>query len=300
MTVVAVGRASVRRPVERIDLAGSDRRRPDTLAVEEPLEIRVGGRPLAVTMRTPGHDLDLSTGFLLTEGFIAGPADIASAILCAGPAPLVAGPAVGGRPAAATGNVVEVTLAAGVPAPAPEAARAFYTTSSCGVCGKASVDTVRTRTRHDPAADPLVLDAAVLAALPDRLREAQRVFASTGGLHAAALADPVTGELSSVREDVGRHNAVDKVIGAAAVRDGLPLAGRVLLVSGRASFELTQKALMAGIPALAAVSAPSSLAVDLAAECGMTLVGFLRGSTMNVYAGGWRIRRPAGVSTAAG
>lgn len=282
--------------MERIDLAGPDRQRPDTLAVEEPLEIRVGGRPLAVTMRTPGHDLDLATGFLLTEGFIAGPADIASAILCAGPAPLVARPDPAGPSTAPTGNVVEVTLAAGVSPPAPEAARAFYTTSSCGVCGKASVDTVRTRTRHDPAGDPVLLDPAVLAGLPDRLREAQRVFASTGGLHAAALADPATGELSWVREDVGRHNAVDKVIGAAAVRDGLPLAGRVLLVSGRASFELMQKALMAGIPALAAVSAPSSLAVDLATEAGMTLVGFLRGSTMNVYAGGWRIRRVASVS----
>jgi FdhD protein len=292
VTVVAVGRASVRRPVERIDLAGSDRRRPDTLAVEEPLEIRVGGRALAVTMRTPGHDLDLATGFLLTEGFIGDPADIASAILCTGPAPLVTRISPhDGEPTAAIGNVVEVTLAPGVPPPAPEAARAFYTTSSCGVCGKASVDSVRTRARHHPGVDPVALDPAVLATLPDRLREAQRVFATTGGLHAAALADPVTGELSCIREDVGRHNAVDKVIGAAAVLDGLPLAGRVLLVSGRASFELTQKALMAGIPALAAVSAPSSLAVDLATEVGMTLIGFLRGTTMNVYAGGHRLVR---------
>lgn len=300
---VGVARSSVRRPVERIDLTGPGHRRPDTLAAEEPLEIRVGGVPLAVTMRTPGHDLELATGFLITEGIVAGPWEIAGAMLCAGP------PVVGRRrdPGAAVGdgdgdeddgedeprpaNVVEVTLAAGVAPPPPSAARAFYTTSSCGICGKASVDAVRTKAVHDVAADPVVVDPAVLVELPDRLRTAQRVFATTGGLHAAALADPVTGELLVVREDVGRHNAVDKVIGAAAVRSGLPLSGRVLLVSGRASFELAQKALMVGIPVLAAVSAPSSLAVDLAAEVGMTLVGFLRGQSMNVYAGGHRIRR---------
>ena len=285
---IGAARSSVRRPVERIDLDGPGHRRPDTLAAEEPLEIRVGGVPLAVTMRTPGHDLELATGFLITEGIVAGPWQIAAAQVCAGP-PAVARPLLEDDTPPA--NVVEVTLVAGVAPPPPSAARAFYTTSSCGICGKASVDAVRTQAVFDVAADPVVVDPAVLVELPDRLRAVQRVFATTGGLHAAALADPVTGELLCVREDVGRHNAVDKVIGAAALRLGLPLSGRVLLVSGRASFELAQKALMVGIPVLAAVSAPSSLAVDLAAEVGMTLVGFLRGRTMNVYAGGHRLQR---------
>ena len=278
--------ASVRRPVERLDLGTGDaRRRPDTLATEEPLEIRVAGRPLAVTMRTPGHDLELATGFLLTEGLLATPADIAQAIVCAGPS-LAGGETT---PPETFGNVVEVTLRAGVPPPPPSAARAFYTTSSCGICGRASIDTVRTMARFDVATDPAEVDPHLLAELPDRLRAAQRLFATTGGLHAAALVDPATGDLHCVREDVGRHNAVDKVIGWAATNRGLPLAGQLLLVSGRASFELVQKALMAGIPILAAVSAPSSLAVDLASGCGMTLVGFLRGPTMNCYAGGHRL-----------
>jgi FdhD protein len=283
-----MGRASDRRTVLRIDLAegsGGGRvavRRPDTLAAEEPLEIRVGpagpGRrqPLAVTMRTPGDDLDLAIGFLLTEGIIRTARDVHTAQLCAG------------TDTPNTYNVVDVVLSAGVPPPLTDPARNFYTTSSCGVCGKASIDAVRTRSGFDVAGDPLTVPATTLAALPDRLRAAQRGFDRTGGLHAAGLFTPA-GELVVLREDVGRHNAVDKVIGWAAREHRLPLAGHLLLVSGRASFELTQKAWMAGIPLLAAVSAPSTLAADLAAEAGMTLVGFLRGATMNVYTGAARV-----------
>jgi FdhD protein len=175
-----------------------------------------------------------------------------------------------------------VTLAPGVPAPVTDPSRNFYTTSSCGVCGKASIDAVRTRSIFPVDADPARIDPAMLTTLPDALRKAQRTFATTGGLHAAGLFT-VDGQLVVAREDVGRHNAVDKVIGWAFRERRLPLSGHVLLVSGRASFELTQKASMAGIPVLAAVSAPSTLAVELADEVGLTLIGFLRGTTMNVY-----------------
>jgi FdhD protein len=282
--MVSMGRASDRRTVLRIDLAGGEGglRRPDTLAAEEPLEIRVGpagpGRraPLAVTMRTPGDDLDLAIGFLLTEGLIRGADDVRTARLCAG------------TDTPNLHNVVDVAIAAGVPPPVTDQRRYFHTTSSCGVCGKASIDAVRTRSNFEVAADPLGVPAATLAALPDRLRGAQRGFDRTGGLHAAGLFTS-DGELVVLREDVGRHNAVDKVVGWAVRERRLPLTGHLLLVSGRASFELTQKAWMAGIPLLAAVSAPSTLAVDLAAEAGMTLVGFLRGGTMNVYTGTGRI-----------
>ncbi|QLQ38512.1 formate dehydrogenase accessory sulfurtransferase FdhD [Micromonospora robiginosa] len=282
-----MGRATDRRSVLRIDLgATGDRRtrvrRQDTLAVEEPLEIRVGPagpgrrRPLAVTMRTPGDDLDLAIGFLLTEGLIRSAEDVHTAQLCAG------------ADTPNTYNVVDVVLSPGVPEPTTDPARNFYTTSSCGVCGKASIESVRTRSRFAVREDPLEVTAELLAALPDRLRAAQRAFDRTGGLHAAGLFD-ADGELLVLREDVGRHNAVDKVIGWAARADRLPLAGHVLLVSGRASFELTQKAWMAGVPLLAAVSAPSTLAAELAEEAGMTLVGFLRGPTMNVYTGTQRV-----------
>ncbi|MBQ1074025.1 formate dehydrogenase accessory sulfurtransferase FdhD [Micromonospora sp. C31] len=277
-----MGRATDRRGVLRIDLgaAATGRtsvRRQDSLAVEEPLEIRVGAagpgrrRPLAVTMRTPGDDLDLAIGFLLTEGLIRSADDVRTAQLCAG------------AETPNTYNVVDVVLAPGVPEPAVDPARNFYTTSSCGVCGKASIDAVRTRSVFAVDDDPLTVPAAVLTALPDRLRAAQRGFDRTGGLHAAGLFT-ADGGLVMVREDVGRHNAVDKVIGWAVRERRLPLAGHVLLVSGRASFELTQKAWMAGVPLLAAVSAPSTLAVELAEEAGLTLVGFLRGEAMNVYA----------------
>jgi FdhD protein len=269
--------------VLRLEMDGSipAARRPDTLAAEEPLEIRVGHAatqrpPLVVTMRTPGDDLELALGFLLTEGVIGSASDVRTAIQCAG------------TDEPNTYNVVDVTLDDAVPAPRADAARTFYTTSSCGVCGKASIDAVRLRSRFDPATDPLTLPLGVLVSLPDKLRAAQRAFDRTGGLHAAGLFTG-EGELLCVREDVGRHNAVDKVVGWAATSQGLPLSGMVLMVSGRASFELTQKAWMAGIPVLAAVSAPSTLAVDLATQAGITLIGFLRGTSMNVYAAADRV-----------
>jgi len=251
----------------------------DAVAVEEPLEIRVGGAPLAVTMRTPGHDVELAVGFLISEGVVTAGDQVLGARYCAGAS----------ADGVNTYNVLDVALAPGVPAPDPSLARAFYTTSSCGLCGKASIDAVRTRTAHPVSGDELVVTDAALAAFPDRLRAEQAVFDKTGGLHAAGLFDGGTGELLVVREDVGRHNAVDKVVGWAAQAGRIPLGGTVLMVSGRASFELTQKALMAGIPLLAAVSAPSSLAVELAGEAGMTLVGFLRGESMVVYSGAQRI-----------
>ncbi len=233
-----------------------------------------------MTMRTPGDDLDLAVGFLFTEGIVRDPADVVTAELCAG------------TEEPNSYNVVRVNLAAHVPEPAVDVSRSFYTTSSCGVCGKASLEAVRTRSRYQVADDPVQVSPEVLAVLPERLREAQKVFARTGGLHAAGLFT-ADGQLEAVREDVGRHNAVDKLIGWAVRQERLPLRQRVLVVSGRASFELTQKAWMAGIPVLAAVSAPSTLAVDLAEEAGMTLLGFLRGSTMNVYTGTHRLTLPA-------
>ena len=278
-----MGRVTGRRRVRRISLDAADpsRVRPDTLAAEEPLEIRVGPaggrRPaLAVTMRTPGDDLDLAIGFLVTEGIISAAEDVLTAQLCAG------------ADIPNTYNVVDVALAPGVAAPQTDPTRHFYTTSSCGVCGKASIDAVRVRSRHDIVADTVTVDAGILSTLPDTLRAAQKTFDVTGGLHAAGLFD-ATGTAVCVREDVGRHNAVDKVLGWALLQGRVPASGCVLMVSGRASFELVQKAVMAGVPVLAAVSAPSSLAVELAVEAGMTLVGFLRGTAMNVYSGESRI-----------
>jgi FdhD protein len=252
--------------------------RPDTLAAEEPLEIRVAGRPLTVTMRTPGDDFDLARGFLVSEGMLGGKDDIAAIRYCAGAI----------ADGTNTYNVLDVLLADGVPLPDPSLERNFYTTSSCGLCGKASLEAVRTSSRWRVDQDSLRLTASTVSSLPDKLRAAQRVFDRTGGLHAAALFD-ADGDLWCVREDVGRHNAVDKVIGWALNAGRLPLSGTILMVSGRASFELVQKAVMAGIPALAAVSAPSSLAVDLAREMGLTLIGFLRGTSMNIYAGDERV-----------
>jgi FdhD protein len=274
-----MGRVTVRRPVLTLSADG-ERRRPDALAGEEPLELRLGGEPLAVTMRTPGADVELAHGFLLGEGVIGSRLDVSGAHFCDSRD-------AAGRP---TYNVLDVQLAPGVPPPAPDVRRSVYTTSSCGVCGKASLDAVRTRTRYPPAADPVTVSAAVLAGLPPTLRAAQRVFAATGGLHAAGLFT-ADGRLLVAREDVGRHNAVDKVLGRAVLDGRVPATGCVLMVSGRASFELVQKAVMAGAPMLAAVSAPSSLAVELAVEAGVTLVGFLRGTTMNVYARPDRIER---------
>jgi FdhD protein len=262
----------------RVTVPAAATHRADMLAVEEPLEIRIGGTPLTVTMRTPGDDIDLAAGFLFCEGLLSPAVDLRQIRMC-------------------DENVADVTLE---PAPsldpgqveratdARRARRNFLTTSACGVCGKESIEAIRIRSRFDPGADPVAVSPSVLAALPDRLREAQRVFASTGGLHAAGLFG-ADGTLLALREDVGRHNAVDKIVGWALREGRLPLAGHVLLVSGRASFELVQKAYMAGIPVLAAVSAPSSLAAGMAEEAGMTLVGFLRGTSMNVYTGAHRV-----------
>jgi len=266
-----MGRVTTRRKASRLT-AGQATNRAETLVVEEPLEIRVNGVPVTVTMRTPGSDVELAQGFLLTEGVIARRDDVQSVRYCTGRDP----------EGVNNYNVLDVTLRPGVPAPEVDVTRNFYTTSSCGVCGKASLDAVRLSSRHPPGDDPATVSAAELTAMPAQLRAAQKVFATTGGLHGAALFDR-DGTLRVVREDIGRHNAVDKLVGWAVESDLVPLAGNVLLVSGRASFELTQKAVMAGIPILAAVSAPSSLAVDLATESGLTLVAFLRGDSMNVY-----------------
>ncbi|MGV9847990.1 formate dehydrogenase accessory sulfurtransferase FdhD [Streptomyces sp. NPDC003442] len=279
-----MGRVTERRRVIRIR-DGAVSTRPDTLVAEEPLEIRLNGKPLAITMRTPGDDFALAAGFLVSEGVLGRADELANIVYCAGAT----------EDGYNTYNVVDVTLAPGVPVPDITLERNVYTTSSCGLCGKASLDAVRTTARwpladglEDAGGSAVRIEPETLSVLPDRLRAAQRVFDRTGGLHAAALFSP-DGELLDLREDVGRHNAVDKLVGRALQQGLLPLSGSVLMVSGRASFELAQKAVMAGIPVLAAVSAPSSLAVDLAAETGLTLVGFLRGTSMNVYAGEQRL-----------
>lgn len=272
-----MGRVTAREKVLRIR-DGSATERVDTLVVEEPLEIRLDGDPLSVTMRTPGNDFDLAAGFLVSEGVVSRGEEVTAIRYCAGAT----------EDGSNTYNVLDVSLAPGVPRPDTSLERNFYTSSSCGLCGKASLDAVRTQAVWQVDGDGLRVEAETLTSLPDRLREAQRVFERTGALHAAGLFT-ADGELLALREDVGRHNAVDKLVGWALRSDRLPLRETVLMVSGRASFELVQKAWMAGIPMMAAVSAPSSLAVDLAAEAGITLVGFLRGTSMNVYAGRQRI-----------
>lgn len=272
-----MGRVTVRRRVLRYRDGVVDHR-PDALAAEEPMEIRVNGRPLTVTMRTPGSDFDLAVGFLVSEGVVHRASDVIAVRYCAGAT------ADGSN----TYNVVDVQLAGNVPPPDASLERNFYTTSSCGLCGKASLEAVRTVSAWSVEDDPLRVSPDVVVSLPDRLRAAQKVFDSTGGLHAAGLFSSA-GELLTLREDVGRHNAVDKVVGDSVLNGRLPLRDSILMVSGRASFELVQKAVMAGIPMLAAVSAPSSLAVDLAEDNGLTLVGFLRGNSMNVYTGAERL-----------
>jgi FdhD protein len=248
-------------PVEVLRLPGGRQER-DQVAVEEPLEIRIGGRPVAVTMRTPGHDEELAVGFCLSEGLeprsVSLPEDLAA-------------------------NTVEVD------APGFDAGRlqrSFYTSSSCGVCGKGALEAVAVEAPR--VVSPLAVPASLLAELPDRLRRAQPAFEATGGLHATALFT-AEGELLCLREDVGRHNAMDKVVGWAYLRDMLPVAEALLCVSGRLSFELVQKAAVAGCPIVAAVGAPSSLAVELAADRGITLCGFVRGGRLNVYTEAWRI-----------
>jgi len=271
---------TARRRVLRVTVPGGATARADLLAAEEPLGIRIGGEAFTLTMRTPGDDIDLAAGFLVSEGVIRSASDLVTIRICSGGE-------CDHDDHDATGNVADVTLSPGASA-GQARRRSFLTTSACGVCGKASIDELAIRSPYDLSADQSTVAPALLARLPDRLRDAQRVFDRTGGLHAAGLFT-ADGELLTVREDVGRHNAVDKVVGWALREGRLPLAGCVLLVSGRASFELVQKAVMAGIPVLAAVSAPSSLAAELADESGLTLIGFLRGGSMNVYAGAQRL-----------
>ena len=282
------------RPIRRVDGETVSPPRADSLAVEEPLEIQLGyekrgwrvHKSISVTMRTPGQDEELAAGFLFTEGIVADAAQIESI----------------GRPSATeqgkkkrdADNVVRVELRAGVPVDLKRLERHFYTTSSCGVCGKTSIEAIGLAGRGkltDPEAGPF-FDAAVIHALPAALRETQAVFDRTGGLHAAALFN-IDGNLLARREDVGRHNAVDKLIGTqllAGPEAIAALGARLLFVSGRASFELMQKALAAGIPILAAVGAPSSLAVELAQAYGATLLGFVRNERFNIYCGEERIR----------
>jgi FdhD protein len=272
-----MGRITARRRVTRYAFGERVSRREDELTVEEPLEIRVGGRALTVTMRTPGHDVELALGLLVSEGVVHARDDVIAARHCAGE------PGTDGE-----FNVLDVALARGVALP-DSARHALTMTSACGLCGKDSIDAVRMRSVHDVRADRVTVDPAWLAGLPDRMRAAQSTFERTGGLHAAALVDIERDEFLVVREDIGRHNAVDKVVGWAVREDRLPLRGTALVLSGRGGFELVQKASMAGIPVVAAVSAPSSLAVALADEVGLTLAGFVRGGSMVVYSGDERI-----------
>jgi FdhD protein len=250
---------------------GKLRRKDDQLAAEEPLEIRVGNDPLSVTMRTPGHDLELAAGFLFTEGLV----QRREQILALAP--------VKPEKGSDAGNVVEAELAPESSPDFEKMRRHFFAASSCGICGKASIDSVRSRLLKAPNPD-FRLDPELLLKLPDALRSSQEVFSRTGGLHAAALFDPA-GALLVLREDIGRHNAVDKVIGWALLEDRVPLSNSVLLVSGRGGFEIVQKAIIAGVPVVASVSAPSSLAVQLARELRLTLIGFLRGRRFVIYAG---------------
>lgn len=258
---------------------GQARRVQDYLVGEEPLEIRVGKIPLAVTMRTPGHDLELAEGFLFTEGLIQKHNQIASI-----------GPAEGCKETE-RGNIVEVALDSSVTLDLEKTRRNFFAASSCGICGKASIDSVRVR-GIQPSQSNLQVDPEILYGLPDTLRGEQAIFGRTGGLHAAGLFD-AGGKLLQQREDVGRHNAVDKIVGWALKEGRVPLSECVLLVSGRGGFEIVQKAAVAGVPVLASVSAPSSLAVRLAREMGMTLVGFLRGKRFVVYSGEQRLSMTA-------
>lgn len=254
---------------------GHTRRQEDYLAGEEPLEIRVGEEPLIVTMRTPGDDLELAAGFLFTEGLVQRRAQIVEL------------EADANDDERNRGNVIRAKLEAGSAPDLEKMRRHFLATSSCGVCGKTYIDSVRAQTLAPPNPD-FRFGAQVLVRLPEALRASQAAFGRTGGLHAAALFD-ANGELLVLREDIGRHNAVDKVVGWALLADHIPLANAVLMVSGRGGFEIVQKAIVAGVPVVASVSAPSSLAVQLARELRLTLVGFLRGRRFVIYAGEERI-----------
>jgi FdhD protein len=262
--------------------------RADAIAVEEPLEIRIlkagseenggTGRPISITMRTPGNDSELALGFLYGEGLLREPRDVIEV-----------------RPCGPTGNVIRVTVRADLPLDLDRLNRNFYTTSSCGVCGKASIEAVTASAGIRRVSSDLMVRESVLRVMPDTLKAAQSGFAETGGMHAVGLFT-ADGELLASREDVGRHNAMDKLVGA-ALRDGeLPWSQRVVLLSGRASFELIQKAMMAGAPVVAAIGAPSTLAVDLAESAGITLVAFLRPGGCNVYCHPSRVRALRGES----
>jgi FdhD protein len=266
-------------PVQKVD-GDSSAPFQDLLAVEEPLEIRLGQNPVSITMRTPGHDFELAAGFLFTEGILHDAAEIREIQWSP--------PQANGNPRQ-LGNSVTVELNPGVEVDLDRLERHFYTSSSCGVCGKASIEAIQMQGCPVlPRNQPLV-ETSVIHHLPETLRREQPVFERTGGLHAAALFSP-DGKLQLLREDVGRHNAVDKLIGSQMLAGRTPLSGYLLLVSGRASFELVQKALMAGIPILAAVGAPSSLAVETAQRFNMTLLGFVRDGRFNIYSGASRIQ----------
>jgi len=259
---------------------GRARSRLDQLATEEPLEIRLLApqRTLAITMRTPGADFELIAGFLYSEGIIRQRNDIQHMRYCVDPA-------IDGQQRQ---NIVNVALRSGLNPNLPALERHFYTTSACGVCGKASLDALKIRGYPEILPGP-TLSVQILYDLPDKLRAAQGVFQETGGLHAAALFD-ADGTLLALKEDVGRHNALDKLVGASLLNNELPWRDRVIMVSGRSSFEILQKSLMAGVSIICSISAPSSLAVALAQEFGLTLIGFLRGERLNVYAGPQRLQ----------
>jgi FdhD protein len=279
---MALRDAAVRRPTTNVQVVAVDGgrmvRRPDRLVTEEPMEIRLHGpgeepAPVAVTMRTPGHDFELAVGFCVTEGLLRDPADLATAAYC-----------IGGE-GEQLYNIVTVKRRS--PAVAAVRPRAFVASASCGLCGKATLDDVEQHVAPIATGGPSV-PASTLVTLPERLAEHQRIFSTTGGLHAAArfAAD---GTLVALREDVGRHNALDKLIGHAFLDGALPLTDEIVLVSGRVSFELVQKAAIAGVPVVCAVSAPSSLAVHAADRFGLTIVGFLRGDRFNVYSHAARV-----------
>ena len=255
--------------ITRIEGAKKTSACADVIAVEEPLEIRVAGRSVAVVMRTPGHDRELAAGFLVTEGIVRKRDEVLDLVFCSGRAPNF-------------GNIIDVLLAPGAGVDLARLTRHVFTSSSCGICSKATIEAVRAQ--FAPIVRSFAPNRAVLAALPKLLRQEQVGFVATGGLHASALFDE-RGRLQVIREDVGRHNALDKVIGHKFFAEQLPLGRSILLVSGRVSFELMQKALAAGIPCVAAISAPTTAAVEFAEASGQVLVGFLRDERMNVYAG---------------
>lgn len=275
--------------VQRVSSDAESKEFADVLAVEEPLEIRLGlcdgtHKPVSITMRTPGDDGELAAGFLFTEGIIKSPEQIKEIRHCG--LKIGKGSGVIDRASALNSNTIRVDLAEGVDVDLKRLERHFYTSSSCGVCGKSSIEALQAGA--SPLKGNLSVSQYLINNLPSILRSSQEVFDRTGGLHASALFN-ANGTLDIVREDVGRHNALDKVIGAKFLAGEMPLSNNILLVSGRASFELVQKALMAGIPILAAVGAPSSLAVELAKEFGMTLIGFVRDNRFNIYCGQERV-----------